>query len=81
MIAFEKKLESKLEEEEKNSEDYGYNGLDESENVIMMDDQFDDSRPGSRPGSSGKSPFKKKDEPKNQKVNFSNSKLDLCLTS
>jgi hypothetical protein len=38
MIAYEKKLESKLEQEEKNSEEYGYGEFEESANVIMMDD-------------------------------------------
>lgn len=66
IVAYEKKLESKLEEEEKNSEEYGYGGLDESENVIMMDDEFEDSRPGS----SGPSPVKSNQNLQRKMVSF-----------
>jgi hypothetical protein len=75
MLAYEKKLDSKMEEEEKKSEEYGFAEFEESANVIM-DDYFDESRPGSRsrPGSQGqnygKSPMKSKEEDLRSKVNM-----------
>lgn len=70
MLAYEKKLDSKMEEEEKKSEEYGFGEFEESANVLL--DQFDESRPGSRPGSQGpnygKSPFKPKEDNLHPKV-------------